>query len=94
MRINGFSTGAAKMYIVRDNIFLSIVSAVIGVICGLLFSDLLNSALQMEGQCMISEPVPAACAFGVIVTMIYMVITNIIAVAPIGKLDLTDINKM
>ena len=94
MRINGFSVGAAKMYIVRDNIFLSIVSAVIGVICGLLLSNLLNSALQMEGQCIMSEPVPAACVFGVVLTMIYMIITNIIAVAPIGKLDLTDISKM
>lgn len=94
MRINGFSVGAAKMYIVRDNIFLSIISSVIGVCCGLLLGDLLNSALQMEGQCIISEPVPAACVFGLIVTMIYMVITNIIAVAPIGKLDLTDISKM
>ena len=94
MRINGFSVGAAKMYIIRDNIFLSVISIIIGLGAGIAFGRLLNDALQMRGQCIINDPSPAGCAFGVIVTMIYMIITNLIAVRPISKLDLTDISKM
>ncbi|MBR2705979.1 MAG: ABC transporter permease [Mogibacterium sp.] len=93
MRINGFSVGAARMYILRDNIFLTIISTIIGVIAGIILGGTLNSALQLEGQCMISTPSLPGCMFGVAVTLIYVVITNIIAVWPIGKLDLTDISK-
>lgn len=93
MRINGFSVGAARMYIIRDNIFLTVLATIIGVIAGIFLGGMLNSALQMEGQCMLSSPSVPGCVFGVAVTMIYVIITNIIAVKPIGKLDLTDISK-
>jgi putative ABC transport system permease protein len=94
MRINGFSVRSAKMYIIRDNIFLSLISTVIGVIAGIILAKLLNGSMQMEGMCMIDDPSLIGCIFGVSVTLIYMVITNLIAVKPVGKLDLTDISKM
>ena len=94
MRINGFSVGKARMYIIRDNIFLSILSIIIGVIAGIILAGLLNSSMQMPGMCMIDKPSVTGCVFGVTITTIYMIITNIIAVRPIGRLDLTDISKM
>lgn len=94
MRINGFSNAAAKMYIIRDNIFLSLLSAVVGVGGGAVLARLLSNAMQMEGQNMLSSLSPKACVFGVAITMAYMVITNIIAVRPISRLDLTDISKV
>lgn len=93
MRINGFSIRKARMYIIRDSIFLSVIACVLGVIVGILFSRQLINALQMEGQVFVNRPSPVACLTGVVITMIYMLITTVIAVKPVSGLKLTDINK-
>ena len=94
MRINGFSVGAAKMYIMRDNIFLSLIAVVLGAGAGILLAGMMINAIQMEGQSFPNSPSLPACLIGAGITLLYMLITTWIAVRPIGKLDLTDISKV
>ena len=94
MRINGFSVRAAKMYIVRDNIFLSLIASVLGAGAGIILAGMMTDAIQMEGQYFPNSPSLPACLIGAGITLLYMLITTWIAVKPIGKLDLTDISKV
>ena len=94
MRINGFSVAAAKMYIARDNIFLSLIASVLGAGAGIILAGMMTDAIQMEGQSIPNSPSLPACLIGAGITLLYMLITTWIAVKPIGKLDLTDISKV
>jgi len=93
MRINGFSSRAAKMYIARDNIFLSLIASVLGVVVGVVLAGMMTDAIQMEGQYLPNSPSLPACLIGIGISLLYMLITTWIAVKPIGNLDLTDISK-
>lgn len=93
MRINGFSIGAARKYIYRDNIVLTVIGTVLGAGVGVALGALVAYGMINTKTNFMLTPTPSACITGVCVSAVFSVITNLISLRRVGKLRVADLNK-
>lgn len=94
MRINGYSVAAAKAYIYRDNIVLTVLGIMLGVGAGLLLSNYVITSLSSESMSLITDADLKACLMGAGTSAVFALITNIIALRRVNKLKVSDISKL
>lgn len=93
MRINGFSISAVKKYIYRDNIVLTIVGIIIGIICGMGVGKWITTILQKNADNFYTVPSPVTCLTAVVLTAVFALITNLIALRRIKNLSVHDLTR-
>ncbi|MGN1062240.1 MAG: FtsX-like permease family protein, partial [Candidatus Scatosoma sp.] len=93
MRINGFSNGAVKKYVYRDNIFLTVTGIIIGTISGIGFSQWMLSILQKNGDNFYTKPNIIVILTAVGLASLFSLITNLIALRKIDKLKISDLKR-
>ncbi|MGN1481692.1 FtsX-like permease family protein [Porcipelethomonas sp.] len=93
MRINGFSISAVKKYIYRDNIVLTIVGIIIGIIFGMGVGKWILTILQKNMDNFYTVPSPVTCLTAVVLTTVFALITNLIALRRIKNLNVHDLTR-
>ncbi|MGN1094444.1 MAG: ABC transporter permease, partial [Candidatus Neoclostridium sp.] len=93
MRINGFSVGAAKKYVYRDNIVLTAIGIIVGTLCGIGFGQWMLNVLQKSGDNFYTVPSPVVCLIAIALTALFSLITNLIALRKVDKLSVGDLKR-
>lgn len=93
MRINGFSISAVKKYIYRDNIVLTIAGIIIGIISGIGLGKWIISTLQGNNDNFYTVPSPVTCIIAVVLTGLFALITNLIALSRIKNLNVHNLTR-
>lgn len=93
LMINGYDRKAAKKYIYRDTVFLTILGTVIGCIIGGLVSVFTIKSINAPPIYFMTAPNPLAIVFGALVTLILAFIATLISLRKINSFKLTDIQK-
>ena len=93
MRINGFSIGETKKYVYRDNIFLTAIGIMLGIGIGIGISIWMLNVLQGESDNFLTEPNLIACLTGAGLSIVFAIITNMIALRKIDKFKVYDLYR-
>lgn len=93
MRINGFSIGATKKYVYRDNIVLTALGILLGIGTGIGIGVWILNVLQGESDNFLTEPNLIACLSGAGLSIVFAVITNMIALKKIDKFKASDLDR-
>ena len=93
MRINGFSIGETKKYVYRDNIILTAIGILLGIGIGIGISIWMLNVLQGESDNFLTEPNLIACLTGAGLSIVFAIITNIIALRKIDKFKVYDLDR-
>ena len=94
MRINGFSVKKTKQYIYRDNIVLTILGILLGIVAGVALGMWVLSSLQKKGDNFYMVPNLTACLVGIGLSGVFSLITNIISLRQIDKMKVSDLNRL
>lgn len=94
MRINGFSVKKTKQYIYRDNIVLTILGILLGIVAGVALGIWVLSSLQKKGDNFYMVPNLTACLVGIGLSGVFSLITNIISLRQIDKMKVSDLNRL
>lgn len=94
LRINGFSTHAAKAYIYRDTILLTIIGIIIGILIGMTMGSLSLISIEFSSTSYVLTPSLVACLVGAAASAVFAFIVSVIALRRIPRFNLTDINRM
>lgn len=94
MRINGFSVKKTKQYIYRDNIVLTILGILLGIVAGVALGMWVLSSLQKKGDNFYMVPNLTACLAGIGLSGLFSLITNIISLRQIEKMKVSDLNRL
>ena len=93
MRINGFSIGETKKYVYRDNIILVAIGILLGIGIGIGISIWMLNVLQGESDNFLTEPNLIACLTGAGLSIVFAIITNMIALRKIDKFKVYDLDR-
>ena len=93
MRINGFSIGKTKKYVYRDNIILAAIGILLGIGIGIGISIWMLNVLQGESDNFLTEPNLIACLTGAGLSIVFAIITNMIALRKIDKFKVYDLDR-
>lgn len=93
MRINGFSIGETKKYVYRDNIILTAIGILLGIGIGIGISIWMLNVLQGESDNFLTEPNLTACLSGAGLSIVFAIITNIIALRKVDKFKIYDLDR-
>ena len=93
MRINGFSIGETKKYVYRDNIILAAIGILLGIGIGIGISIWMLNVLQGESDNFLTEPNLTACLSGAGLSIVFAIITNMIALRKIDKFKVYDLDR-
>lgn len=93
LMINGFSVRAAKAYIYRDSIVLTVIGIFFGVLLGALMGAITVFALEPENGYFIKDFNWLAAAVGVVGAGVFAAAVLIYALRRIPRFELTDINR-
>lgn len=93
MRINGFSIGETKKYVYRDNIILTAIGILLGIGIGIGISIWMLNVLQGESDNFLTEPNLIACLSGAGLSIVFAIITNMIALRKIDKFKVYDLDR-
>ena len=93
MRINGFSIGETKKYVYRDNIILAAIGILLGIGIGIGISIWMLNVLQGESDNFLTEPNLIACLTGAGLSIVFAIITNMIALGKIDKFKVYDLDR-
>ena len=94
MRINGFSIGAVKKYIYRDNIVLTALGMIAGVAAGLGLGIWVLGILERKTDNFYTVPNPIACLISIGLTVLFALISNLVALHKIDKLKVSDLKRV
>ncbi len=91
MRVNGFTRRETKAYIYRDNIVLTVIGLILGVICGVALAAI--TIQGVEGATHIPrDPQWGAIILACIINALFMLVITIVALRKIDKLNLTQVS--
>lgn len=93
MRINGFSIGETKKYVYRDNIILTAIGILLGIGIGIGISIWMLNVLQGESDNFLTEPNLIACLTGAGLSIVFAIITNMIALRKVDKFKVYDLDR-
>ena len=93
MRINGFSIGATKKYVYRDNIVLTVLGILFGIVIGIGLSVWILNVIQGPSDNFLTEPNLIACLTGAGLSIVFAIITNMIALRKIDKFNVYDLDR-
>lgn len=93
MRINGFSIGATKKYVYRDNIVLTAIGILFGIGIGIGISIWMLNVLQGESDNFLTEPNLIACLTAAGLSIVFAIITNVVALRRIDKFTAYDLDR-
>ncbi|MGM9644940.1 MAG: FtsX-like permease family protein [Eubacteriales bacterium] len=93
MRINGFSIGETKKYVYRDNIILTAIGILLGIGIGIGISIWMLNVLQGESDNFLTDPNLIACLTGAGLSIVFAIITNMIALRKIEKFKVYDLDR-
>ena len=93
MRINGFSIGATKKYVYRDNIVLTVLGILFEIVIGIGLSVWILNVLQGESDNFLTAPNLIACLSGAELSIVFAIITNMIALRKIDKFKASDLDR-
>ena len=93
MRINGFSIGATKKYVYRDNIVLTVLGILFGIVIGIGLSVWILNVIQGPSDNFLTEPNLIACLTGAGLSIVFAIITNMISLRKIDKFNVYDLDR-
>ena len=93
MRINGFSIGATKKYVYRDNIVLTVLGILFGIVIGIGLSVWILNVLQGESDNFLTAPNLIACLTRAGLSIVFAIITNMISLRKIDKFNVYDLDR-
>lgn len=93
LMICGFSTRAAKAYIYRDSIVLTVIGIILGIVVGAIMGSVTIFALEPDTAYWLKGFSPIAAAVGAVGAGVFAAAVLIWALRQIDKFDLTDINR-
>ena len=93
LMICGFSTSAAKAYIYRDSIVLTIIGIILGIVVGAIMGGVTIFALEPDTAYWLKGFSPIAAVVGAVGAGVFAAAVLIWGLRQIDKFDLTDINR-
>ena len=94
LMINGFSVKDARHYISYDNIVLTALGIIAGLVLGVIMGGITVAAIEPMTAVFVKELDAAATLIGIVGSAVLALVMGRIALRRIGKFDLTDINKL
>ncbi|MBQ3302603.1 MAG: hypothetical protein IJH04_10775, partial [Eggerthellaceae bacterium] len=94
LMINGFSVKDAKHYISYDNIVLTAIGIIAGIVLGCVMGSVTVLAIEPSTATFIKAVDGWAVGIGIVGSAALALIMSMIALRRIPKFDLTDINKL
>jgi ABC-type lipoprotein release transport system permease subunit len=94
LMINGFSLRDAKRYIYRDNIALTVIGIVLGLLVGMAMGYFSLLSIEFAADSYVLVPSWVACATGAAASALFELCVNLVALRRIPQFNLTDINKI
>ncbi len=91
MRVNGFTVKEAVGYILRETVVSNIAGIILGLGAGMLLGYRVIMLLEGVGTHYIHEPRPTAMLLAILITIIFSVLVNFLALRKVKYLKLTDI---
>ena len=92
MRINGFTTAETIGYILRENVLTTFLGIVLGLLGGSLAAQYNLRSIERVELMMIREVSTKACLYSVLITLLFAVIVNTLALRKVRHLKLSDVN--
>ena len=93
LMINGFSVKAAKSYIYRDSVALTVIGIALGVVFGAIMGGITVTALEPVSGHFVSEFNGFAAMVGVVGSAVLSLIMLVWSLRAIPRFELTDINR-
>ena len=93
LMINGFSVKDARHYISYDNIVLTALGIVAGIVLGCIMGSITVAAIEPSTGVFVKSPDGWAIAIGILGSAVLAIIMGLIALRRIDKFNLTDINR-
>ena len=86
----GFYNGETAAYIYRENIVLTIVGAIVGLLLGSVFTKFVVETIQMDMVMFSKENNPMSFVWGFVLTAVFSAIVNIIMYRKMKKIDMVE----
>ena len=91
MRINGFSLGQTKRYVLYDIIVCTVLGIITGVILGLNLAKIVIKNTEGAGLHFVKDLQPGALAISIGLTILYVAIVTFWAMRKVKDLKLSDL---
>ena len=90
IKVLGFYNGETAAYIYRENIVLTIVGAIVGLLLGSVFTRFIVETIQMDMVMFSKENNPMSFVWGFVLTAVFSAIVNIIMYRKMKKIDMVE----
>ena len=90
IKVLGFYNGETAAYIYRENIVLTIVGAIVGLLLGSVFTRFIVETIQMDMVMFSKENNPMSFVWGFALTAVFSAIVNIIMYRKMKKIDMVE----
>lgn len=90
IKVLGFYNGETAAYIYRENIVLTIVGAIVGLLLGSVFTKFIVETIQMDMVMFSKENNPMSFVWGFVLTAVFSAIVNIIMYRKMKKIDMVE----
>lgn len=90
IKVLGFYNGETAAYIYRENIVLTIVGALCGLLLGSVFTNFVVQTIQMDMVMFSKDSDPMSFVWGFVLTAIFAAIVNIIMYRKMKKIDMVE----
>lgn len=90
IKVLGFYNGETAAYIYRENIVLTIVGAIVGLLLGSVFTRFVVETIQMDMVMFSKENDPMSFVWGFLLTAAFSAIVNIIMYRKMKKIDMVE----
>ena len=91
MRVNGFSIGQTKAYLVRESVFTTLVGIVLGVLVGAVITPMLIQSMQQPDLEFVKSFQPVAWIAAAGIEAVFAILINYVVFRKVKDLNLRDI---
>ena len=93
LMINGFSVKDARHYISYDNIVLTAIGIIVGMLLGCIMGSITVATVEPSTSVFLKSPDGLAIGVGIVGSAILAIIMSLIALRRVSNFKLTDINR-